>query len=361
MGFFRSSTPQDRELAATTAKRTMIVYAVALGVTAVVYLLYLIRATVLQLVIALVLAVALEPLVRVFIRRKIKRVWAVSFAMVLSLSVLGVILGAVVTPLVSEGLKLSANAGNIADIIIKQSHLEAANERFHLVDRVKTFSQNAARDLTATRQPLTNLFGSIAGGAGMVTVIVVFIFFLLLEGPEGWRKFTKILRPEQAERLNRVGEKMMSAVGGFVSGNLLISFIAGTVTLITLIILRVPYAFALAVLLAIFDLIPLVGAAIGTIIIAVVALTQGVVTMLIAVAVLLVYQFVEGNVLQPIVYSRAIALSPFVIVLATVVGAELGGIVGVLLAIPVAAVLQIVVLEVFTMAKEPSVEPMIQA
>lgn len=352
MGFFRSSSPQDRELATNTAKRTIVVYTVALLVTAGVFILYSLRSIVLELIVALVLAVALEPFVRVFLRRKIKRVWAVLMAMVISMTVLVVILGAVVTPLITEGLKLSDNAGNIANTIITQSHLEQANEKYHLVERFTSFSKTVARDLTGTGLPLVALFGNIAGGAETFTVIVIFIFFLLLEGPEGWKTFTRFLHPQQAERINRIAEKMMLAVGGFVSGNLFISLIAGSVALVTLLALKIPYAFALAVLLAIFDLIPLVGAAIGTIVIAIVALTKGVTTMLIAVAVLLIYQFVEGHVIQPLVYSRAISLSPFIIVLASVIGAELGGIVGVLLAIPVAAVVQIVVLEVFLTGKQ---------
>jgi predicted PurR-regulated permease PerM len=306
MGIFRASSPQDRELIAQTAKRTTVVYAVVLLVTIVLGILYLLRAVALQLLVSLVLAVALEPFVQVFLRRKIRRVWAVLLAMTISLTALVVIIGAVVTPLITEGLKLSDNAGSIADTIITQSHLEEADQKYHLADKVRSFSQTIARDLTASGQPIVTVFGSIAGGAETFAIIVVFVFFLLLEGPDGWRRCTRYLDPVHAQRIDHIAEKMMTAVSGFVSGNLLISLIAGLVALVTLLILGVPYAFALAVLLAIFDLIPLVGAAIGTIVIAVVALTKGVVTMLIAVAVLLIYQFVEGHVIQPLVYSRAI-------------------------------------------------------
>jgi predicted PurR-regulated permease PerM len=135
------------------------------------------------------------------------------------------------------------------------------------------------------------------------------------------------------------------ALSGFITGNLFISFIAGSIGLVTMLLLDIPYAFALAALLALFDLIPLVGAALATIAIALVALTQGMAATIIIVIVLLVYQIVEGHMIQPLVYSRAISLSPLLIILASVIGAELGGIIGVLLAIPAASVIQIVAQE----------------
>ena len=150
-----------------------------------------------------------------------------------------------------------------------------------------------------------------------------------------------------AKQLERTSEKAAVAVSGFVSGNLLISLIAGAVTLITLLILRVPYPFALAALVALFDLIPLIGAALATIVVGLVALTTGIGVAIIAVAVLLVYQFVEGHFIQTIVYSRSISLSPLLVIVASLAGAELGGIIGVLLAIPVSAVLQVIAVEIF--------------
>ncbi len=131
-----------------------------------------------------------------------------------------------------------------------------------------------------------------------------------------------------------------------MNGNLFISLIAGVFTLILLLITGVPYAFALAALVAVFDLIPLVGATIATIVIGLVALSEGVVVALIVVGVMLAYQFVEGNIIQPIVYGKAVQLSQLLIVLATIIGGLLGGIIGVLLAIPIAAAVQIIIVEI---------------
>ena len=114
---------------------------------------------------------------------------------------------------------------------------------------------------------------------------------------------------------------------------------------------RVPYAFALATLVALCDLIPMVGTALATIVVGLVALTQGVAIAVIVIAVLLTYQFIEGHFIQPAVYSRSVALSALIIIVASVIGAELMGVIGVLLAIPAASVIQILVVE-FVMPKK---------
>jgi len=136
-------------------------------------------------------------------------------------------------------------------------------------------------------------------------------------------------------------------VGGYVSGNLVISVIAGTVTTLTLLALSVPYALALGVIVAIFDLVPLVGATAGTVAVAAVALgTRGFVAASIAVVVMIVYQQVENHVLQQLIYHRTVKLSPLAIALSVAVGAELAGVPGALLGIPFAGALKVVSQEV---------------
>ncbi len=337
---------QDRPL--NTAKKTLMVYAVVVGVTGLMYLIYLLHAVILQLVVALIVAVALEPLVAFLMRRGLTRGWSVGLALALTVVVLLFVTSIIATPLLTQGTKLIQNAPQIVSDLTHNPRLQFFNEQYHLVDQVKELSQTQAAKLAGDGVPFVGVVGSILGGISAVAIILVFAFFFLIEGPSAWEKVMHLLRPEHARRLRRTAQKMTQAVGGFVTGNLLISLIAGSVTLVTLLLLRVPYAFALAALLAIFDLIPLVGAAIGTIVIGLVALTKGVIVAAIVVTVLLVYQMIEGHIIQPLVYSRVISLAPLLIILASVIGAELAGIIGVLLAIPVAAVIQIVVLEVLT-------------
>jgi predicted PurR-regulated permease PerM len=136
---------------------------------------------------------------------------------------------------------------------------------------------------------------------------------------------------------------MYRTVGGYVSGNILISVIAGVSITIVLLILGVPYAIALGLLVAVLDLIPLAGATIAGIIVAIVAFTHSVPAGVISVVFFIVYQQLENHFLQPVIYGRTVQLSPLVVLISVLVGAELAGILGALAAIPVAGALQVVI------------------
>jgi predicted PurR-regulated permease PerM len=327
-------------------KKVAIIYGVIGLATAGLYLIYLLNAVVLQLVVALLLAVVLNPLVGFFLRRGIRRTLASFFAILIALAGVLIVLGVIVTPLVTEGGRLAMNIPQIASNLTQNPTVANLNARYHIVDRLKQTTEDSATKLAGASVPLLSVFGRLIGGASAIAIIFVFAFFLLIDGPEVWAMVLKAAGDEYAPRLDRIAQKMTKSISGFVTGNLLISLIAGSVGLVTMLILRIPYAFALAALLAVFDLIPLIGAAIATIAIGLVALTKGLLVTAIIVAVLLTYQVVEGHVIQPLVYSRAISLSPLLIVLASVIGAELGGIIGVLLAIPAASVMQIIFEEI---------------
>ena len=124
------------------------------------------------------------------------------------------------------------------------------------------------------------------------------------------------------------------------TGNLFISFIAGTATTVLLLILGVPYAFALGLLVAILDLIPLAGATLAAIIVSSVAFLDGTLNGIIVLVFFVLYQRLENHVLQPLVYSRTVQMSPLAILISVLIGAELAGVVGALAAIPVAGTLR---------------------
>jgi predicted PurR-regulated permease PerM len=131
-----------------------------------------------------------------------------------------------------------------------------------------------------------------------------------------------------------------------VTGNLVISLIAGTLTAIVLGILGVPYAIALGLIVGILDLIPLAGATIAAIIVGTVAFLHTIVAGIVVVIFFIVYQQVENHVLQPVVYGRTVQLSPLAVLISVLVGAELAGVLGALAAIPVAGSLQVILREV---------------
>ncbi len=149
-------------------------------------------------------------------------------------------------------------------------------------------------------------------------------------------------------------EGIYRTVGGYVTGNLLISLIAGTVAAVTLFAVGAPYALPLAVIVAILDLVPLVGATLALVVCGLAALTVGPIAAAIVVVVLLVYQQVENHVLLPIVYGRTVDLSPLAVIVALLIGAELAGVLGALAAIPVGGSVAVVTRELIRWRRDSS-------
>src|SRR5437762_10305482 len=170
-------------------------------------------------------------------------------------------------------------------------------------------------------------------------------FFMLLEGPRWVESFFTLLQPESRRRWRAVGRDIYRTVGGYVTGNLLISLIAGTLTTIVLLSVGVPYALALGLIVAILDLIPLAGATIAAIIVGAVAFIHSIPAGIVVVVFFVLYQQLENHVLQPVVYGRTVQLSPLAVLISVLIGAELAAVLGALGAIPVAVTLQVVFLD----------------
>ena len=329
-----------------TALKTWVAFLVIAGGILLLLFMFSIRSILLQLVIALILAIALNPLMRRLKKRGLNQIAASVVTVFVTIVILLGIIGAIASPLITQGGDLAKNGPGLIDQVTSNSSIKSLDDRFQLGDKAKELAQDIPGLLQTNGTPIFGLVGSVFSAISGLLVVLVLLLFMLMEGPTAWAQFIKLLGKTQGAFVDNIAKKIVRAVGGFVNGNLFISLIAGVVTLVTLLIAGVPYAFALAALVAVFDLIPLVGALIATIVVGLVALTEGLVIAAIVVTILIIYQFIEGNIIQPVVYGKAVKLSQLLIVVATLIGALLGGIIGVLLAIPVAASLQIIVVEV---------------
>jgi predicted PurR-regulated permease PerM len=185
---------------------------------------------------------------------------------------------------------------------------------------------------------------------GVLTFVVAIVtiafmtFFMLLEGPKWMERFYALLPDDSREHWRGIGRDIYRTVGGYVTGNLLISVIAGIASTIVLLIMGVPYAVALGLLVALLDLIPLAGATLAAIIVTTVAFIDWIPAGIVVLIFFVVYQQLENHVLQPLVYSRTVQLSPLAILIAVLIGAKLAGILGALAAIPVAGTIQVLLL-----------------
>jgi predicted PurR-regulated permease PerM len=307
------------------------------------------RQVITWILVALFLALALNPAVEFFQRIGIKRRgYAAALASFLTLlAIFG--LGSLFVPtLVGEANDLvGAVPDYVEDVSKGRGPLGDLADRYDLVDRIRDAVQSGGASgvlgLSGTALSVTK---SIITAIVAAVTIAFMTFFMLLEGPSWIERFIALLPEGSQGRARRVGREIYRTIGGYVTGNLLISVIAGIASTVVLLVFGVSYAVALGLLVAILDLVPLAGATLAAILVTSVAfIDQGWVVGLIVLGFFIVYQQVENHVLQPLVYSRTVQLSPLAILISVLIGAKLAGVLGALGAIPVAGTIQVLFAE----------------
>jgi predicted PurR-regulated permease PerM len=324
-----------------------VVLVTALALVGGLLLLWALRQIVLWMLAAVVLAAALSPAVERLHRRRVPRVLAVLLVYGLLLLVIVGIAALLVPPLLGQVRDLVEHVLQQADAA---GQLPTAAEdlagRYGFGADVASLLAQAhalASQLSVVDGPLLAMTRGIVSGATALVGVLVLSYFLLLDGGRLVDIGLGLVTPARRPRLRRLLDRSASAIQGYVVGNLAISLMAGGAAFVALTVLRVPYALALALVVALFDLLPLVGAFIGAGIAVVVALSVSPIAAITLAAFFALYQQIENHLLQPLVYRRAVRLHPLAIILAVLVGAELLGVYGALLAIPVAEIIRIVV------------------
>ena len=298
--------------------------------------------------IALFLALALNPAVDWLERRYGgRRGLATGTVMLLAIAAIAAI-GALFIPTLVD--QVSGFARKVPDYLHDltkgRGRLGFLQTKYHLVDKARTaLHEGGAKKLFGLTGTAVAITKSVITAVVATVTIVFMTFFMLLEGPSWVERLFGLMRPQSQKRWRAVGHDIYRTVGGYVTGNLLISLIAGVSTAIVLLIMGVPYWVALGLIVGILDLIPLAGATIAGIIIAVVAFLHSIPAGIVVVVFFVVYQQVENHLLQPVVYGRTVQLSPLVVLISVLIGAELAGVLGALAAIPVAGTLQVILVD----------------
>ena len=292
------------------------------------------------------LAVALSPGVDALQRRGLHRRGGAAAAVYLVMIAVIAGLGALFIPTLVKQVNdlVDAAPGYVRDLTAGRGPLGFLETKYHVVERVQEAVRgNGSGRLAGGATAALDVTRSVVTFVAGVVTIAFMTFFMLLEGP-AWRDRFIALLPEGVQpRARHMAGDIAETIGGYVTGNLLISVIAGFLTTIVLLVVGVPFALALGLLVAILDLIPLAGATLAAIIVSLVALTQSVTAALVVVGWFIVYQQIENHLLQPIVYGRTVKLSPLAILISVLIGAEVAGVIGALGAIPVAGTIQIVI------------------
>jgi predicted PurR-regulated permease PerM len=252
---------------------------------------------------------------------------------------------------------VDATPGYVHDLTKGRGRFGFLETKYHIVEKVQEQIHNggAKRLLGLSGAAVSVTKGVVNIILGIVTIVFL-TFFMVLEGPAWVERFYSLLPPEKQPRWRKVGRDIYMTVGGYVTGNLLISLIAGVLTTLVLIAMGVPYAVALGLIVAILDLIPLAGATLAAIIIGAVAFIHSILAGIVVVAFFILYQQLENHVLQPVVYNRTVALSPLVILISVLIGAEIAGVLGALGAIPVAGTIQVLVVDYLRERRERAIE-----
>lgn len=306
-----------------------------------------IRAVLELILIAGFLALALNPLVTALQTRIGGHRAVASIIVMLAVLVFAsVFLAAVLTPLYTEFRNLADRAPVLLEEVRRSFLFGELDRRLNLIDRISSAASDNADRLPATAGSLVGYAGVFLAGIGKTITVFFMTLFLLLEIPGMVRSTTELLRPAQASRSLEVFTDVNATIARWTGGVLLIASIAGTVIGVSAWILGVPFALGLALLVGFLGVIPLIGATLGSAVAVLVALTQSVTTGVIMLVIAVIYQLVENHVIQPIVMRRTVSVSPFIILVSVLAGAALLGVVGALLAIPIAGSIQVVLRKV---------------
>ncbi len=313
------------------------------------YLIYLLRKPIGWLLIALFLAIALSGPVN-FLHRVMKRGFAISIIYLALLLVPVGIAAIVIPPIVNGAEDLAQNAPqyakDVTDYVNENDRLRELDDKYDLTEKLEEEAAKLPSKVGDAAGLLRDVgFGIVNSIFALVTILILTAF--MLGGGRGWiNAGLRYLPAEQEARMGRVLDRSARAVGNYVAGALAQATLAGVTSYIVLTILDVPFAAPLALVIFFLDLIPLIGATIGAVIVGIVTVFSDFPTVtIIWVIWSILYQQVENNLVQPQIQKRAVDIKPFLVVVSVLFGSALLGVIGALVAVPIAATIQIAIRE----------------
>ncbi len=319
-----------------------------LAVVGSLYLVYLLRRPLGYVILATFIAITLSAPVNL-LSRHMKRGVAILFTY-LGVMMVPVLLGLIVVPpIVTQASKLAEKAPDYAQDVQQyvqdNKRLRDLDEKYDLTSKLEEQAGKLPSKIGDAAGTLSDIgLGLVNSAFALINVLILSIF--LVASGRGWLdRFVEWRRPEEAPRIKAVFDRIGRAFANYIGGALLQATIAGVIAYIVMEILGIPFAAPLAVLTFFLDLIPLVGATLGAVIVGIVAAFSGLTTVIIWAVFAIIYQQVENTVIQPQIQKRAVEVHAFVVLVGVLCGATLFGILGALLAIPVIASGQIALRE----------------
>lgn len=294
------------------------------------------RGAVILIVVAGFVAIGLEPAVSWLVRHRIPRWAAVTVVFLAAILMIAGFVAAAIPPLVTQGSALVHNAPDyLHDLQHRYPIVDQLDGRFHLQDKLN--GALAGGNASALAGGIVGAGKIVVGAVSGAVIVLVLTAYFLANFARIRAALYRLAPHSRRPRTILIGDAIFAKVGGYVLGNILVSVVTAVLTFIWLMVFDVPYPLLLAVLVAVLDLIPIVGSTLAGIIVALVALTVSVPVSVATVAFFIALRLVEDYLLVPRIIGRAVQVPPLVTVVAVLLGGALLGIVGALLAIPIAA------------------------
>ena len=297
-------------------------------------------------VVAFFIALGLNSLVRIFTRAGLRRGVAVLVVLLVVLLVFALAAFAILPVFIDQITNLVRTGPDILQDTLRNPQVNALNERYQVVDR--------ARDALSSGGLASGIFGGLLGAGLAVlgallsgfTLLILSLYFLV-SLPAIKNAIVRLAPASRRNRTSYLSEQIFARISSYISGTFVVAAIAGIISYVFLLVIGLgEYALALAILVAILDIIPLIGASIAALVIVIVAFVQSPTTGIIALVFYLLYQQFENYVVQPRVFKKAVDVPGVLVVIAALIGGTLLGVVGALLSVPVAAVALLILREV---------------
>ena len=285
-----------------------------------------------------------QPAASWFVNHNLPRWAATTLVFTIFLALMGAFVAAAIPPLAQQATELIRQAPHYLQQA--QDHSSAIgrlNDRFHLQQRI---TENINGSSGSVVSDVVSAGSAVFGALADSLVVIVLTVYFLVDMPRIRTNLYRMVPHTRRPRAILIGDEVFAKVGAYVLGNVLISVIAGGATFIWLLAFNVPYPLLLGIFVALFDLVPVVGSTIAGVGVAAVALTVSLPVCIATTAFFVVFRLLEDYLLVPRIIGRVVKVPALITVVAVLIGGALLGIVGALVAIPIAAALQLLIQEV---------------
>jgi predicted PurR-regulated permease PerM len=309
------------------------------------WLLYTVRDILLRVVVGLFLAVSLDPAVRWMVGKGLRRGAAVAIIFAVFAAILTAFLMSVIPPLVNQfGQLVHHTPDYLATLQRRSAQFRDLNTRYNLSARLEGLVGQVPGRLAGGVLGIT---GQVFGALISFLTVVVFAVYFLLDLPRLRRGVVRLFTVDRRERYGRIVDIVVDKVGDYMIGRLLIGFVGGLAAFVALEVLHVPYPLPLAIFIGLLDLIPLLGHPLGSIAAVLVSLfSRGLwPTTVLLLVFFLVYQQLENYLIGPRILTHSVDISAAAVLFAALIGAAILGVIGALIAIPIAAAVKVVLVQ----------------